>query len=400
MKKRILVIIISFLTVLALIGGHYFLNISFTEKGPAEVKITKQYDDFKSPFIMPEFEYGWYHDDVTNTKLPYRYSLPMNFDKNKKYPVILFFHGSGSVGSDNRSQVGGITNAFPVAGDIVSQAILILPQTATGWSVNGKTGVLDVAVRLTDSLVKEYNGDKNRIYVTGLSLGGFATWNILAEYPDYFAAAVPVCGGIYSRNRGSYLKNPIWTYHGDADNTVSFGSTQSTYNSIILAGGKKIKFIKLNGIGHNAWDYAYKDREMLSWLFSQELGTHQDLTYTYRNFFEIVSPHDKVLVTENDILEFYIDSDGVMNFKLNDEATERLKKQYLINPIAKFSVRMGSQKLYDFKICEFSKENIFKLEKTMDDYSYSIIYGVFNRNHYCKVNNQSVYTVYDQQYAD
>ncbi len=391
MKKSVVAVMVAILVV-ASVFGHYIANISFKDAGPSEVKVVKEYE-FENPFNMPEFEYGWYTDLLREISLPYRYSMPLNYDENKKYPIIMFFHGNGSIGTDNSSHLWGITNVFSVAGDIAREAIVVLPQTPDEWSVNGNNGSLDVVKRLTDNLIKEKNGDKDRIYITGLSLGGFATWDILAEYPDYFAAAVPVCGGVYTRNYESYVNTPIWTYHGNADNIVPYQSTKTTYDWVIEAGGKKIKLIELNGIGHNAWDYAYRDREMLSWLFSQKRGGNQSLDYIYRNYFEIVSGN-KVLAGDNDILEYFADEENFLNIRLKDSAAEKIKTQYMFNPNTTFTLKIGGQKLYNFKIFEFSKENILRLEKTIDETDYSNIFNMFSQNYYFEMNKEYVYTEY------
>ncbi len=401
MTKKTISIIISITLIIVLMGcsstnsttskdNKETVKLSFKDEGATLVEIKKEYH-FDNPFVMPYFEFATYYDERADITIPYRFSLPLNYDKNKKYPVVLFFHGNGSIGTDNQRHLWGITSAFPVAGDIIGEAIVILPQSPSSWNRNFGNGILNVAVRLTDKVVNEYGGDKNRIYATGLSLGGFATWDALDEYPDYFAAAVPVCGGVYTRNIYSYVNTPIWTYHGNADNIVDFNSTKTTYDSIIEVGGKNIKFIELDGVEHNAWTYAYTDREMLSWLFSQKLGSHQNLDYTYRNYFEIVSPSGKAVVTEKDISNRLYTDDEYIDIVLNEKAAKKLKYYYIFNSDKNLTLKIGSQKLYDFKITSFSNENIIRIEKTVEAATYNAIFDMLQANYY---NNQTQKLIY------
>ena len=121
---------------------------------------------------------------------------------------------------------------------------------------------------LIDSLVKNLNIDKNRIYITGLSMGGFGVWDAISRWPDKFAAAVPVCGGGDTAKAAMIKDIPIWTFHGDKDNLVMTSRSRDMIAAIKKAGGNP-KYTEYTATGHNAWDKAYSEKDMYLWLFSQ-----------------------------------------------------------------------------------------------------------------------------------
>lgn len=100
-------------------------------------------------------------------------------------------------------------------------------------------------------------------------MGGYGTWEMTAYYNNLFAAAVPICGWWWSEEVEVFKDIPIWMYHGTKDEMESFTSAQFMYNAICATGNQNVQFSALEGVGHNAWDYAAVDREMFKWLFSQ-----------------------------------------------------------------------------------------------------------------------------------
>jgi poly(3-hydroxybutyrate) depolymerase len=312
--------------------------------------------------------------------MPYRLHLPKNRKSGKKYPVILFLHGAGEIGSDNNQHLNNFSQGFSIAGDLLSDAIIICPQTPEWWSVfdyetNAQTGYLALAKRLTDSIVEKYNGDINRIYLTGLSMGSFATWEILESYPNYFAAAVPVCGGAGSYAPQVFIDTPIWIYHGTADPTVSYESSLETYQAIINAGGKNIKFTTLEGVAHNAWDYAYKDRAMFSWLLAQN-RKNKAMVDNYKGMLEIVSADGTTVINEKNIENLWGSSSGFEEYielYFNDEANSFLKQKYKKNKNQTFSLLLLGERIYDFKITEYPKGKMIRIVKTVNDETYNEI---------------------------
>jgi predicted peptidase len=146
----------------------------------------------------------------------------------------------------------------------------------TNWNVSKHNMPLKASesilltMQLIDELVAKYPIDKTRIYITGLSMGGFGTWDLICRYPGVFAAAVPICGG-GDIKKAALLKNtPIWVFHGSIDNVVKVVLSRNMVNAIKASGGKP-KYTEYKGIGHNSWEKAYQEKGLLEWLFRQSL---------------------------------------------------------------------------------------------------------------------------------
>jgi predicted peptidase len=200
------------------------------------------------------------------------------------YPLIIFLHGAGERGSDNEIQVMHIKGIFL---DSLNRkkfpAFVIAPQCPTGkrwvessWKVSRhimpeKPSVsITLTMQLIDSMLRNFPIDKNRIYITGLSMGGFGTWDLICRYPEKFAAAIPICGG-GDTNMAKKIKNkPIWAFHGSDDKVVKVILSRNMINSIKQEGGTP-KYTEYKGVGHDSWVKAYKEKGLLEWLFKQSL---------------------------------------------------------------------------------------------------------------------------------
>ncbi|SEW32645.1 carboxylesterase family protein [Chitinophaga arvensicola] len=222
--------------------------------------------------------------------LPYRFYQPVKIRPGKKYPLVLFFHGAGERGNDNRKQLMRFKPvAFwekepcyviapqcpaPGAGEPDGEATWV--QTGFGWPSHQMkaqpTWPMQLAMLLLDSIIRNNNIDTNRIYVTGLSMGGFATWEILQREGHLFAAAVPVCGGADTSFAKQLTGIPIWAFHGDADSTVIPQRSIDMITRIRENGGREAKLTMYPGVGHGAWTPTYSNVEVWNWLFSQKKG--------------------------------------------------------------------------------------------------------------------------------
>ena len=202
--------------------------------------------------------------------------------------VILFLHGAGQLGSDGARQTEiGLPAVlrerpgFP--------ALVVMPQSPRGawW---GTPEIEMLALAALDAAVAEFGGDPDRIYLTGLSLGGYGTWAFAYRYPERFAALVPVCGGVFtSRTRmpvpdwhpaavdpdDPYAETarviagiPVWVFHGGADRRVPTEESRRMAAALEAAGGKP-KYTEYAGVGHNSWIPAYREDGLYDWLFSQ-----------------------------------------------------------------------------------------------------------------------------------
>jgi hypothetical protein len=204
--------------------------------------------------------------------MPYRYYVPGN-DTTTLFPLVLFLHGSGEVGSNNTSQLNNRANgAFALIEDPSHPAIMIAPQLNSGFWGDPSRQILIFLI--LDQIRATYNVDPNHIYITGLSYGAAGTWNILGAHSDYFAAAVPISGSINNDARAlvdEYAHVPMWLFHGDSD------TTQHTDNSRWAATevrkrGYNIIHTEYTSTGHTGWVQSYESVPLRNWLFAQSLG--------------------------------------------------------------------------------------------------------------------------------
>ena len=357
-------------------------SVTADVKSESNIRIVKTMTDSAGKWAK-EFEYMTFYDSLSGKCMPYRLHVPENYTPNDKYPVILFLHGAGEIGSDNEKHLQNFVQGFILSGDILENAIIVCPQTPSGWGIDeyeayDRKGYLGVAKRILDNAIEQYNGDRDRIYLTGLSLGSFAVWRMLEEYPGFFAAAVPVCGGNGYYASQVIIDTPLWIFHGIADSTVPYSSSADTYNAIRDAGGSLVRFTGLSGVGHNAWDYAYTDREMFCWLFSQNIRTHQSTEYDYINACEIVTQDNTPLITEKDFeYVFYVveNESAHLEVYLTDTAYDFLREEYEQNKNRVLGFNFGQQRIYDFKFTSSPQNNILRIEKTVDDGSFRKILG-------------------------
>lgn len=224
--------------------------------------------------------------------LRYRMLQPAGYDSQKSYPLIVFLHGSGERGTDNAAQLlhGGslflkdsLRQRFPT--------FVIFPQCppdsmwasvkvkrdstgkATKWEFSDGTdrqstpGML--VKLLVDSLVKAEKVNSRQLYLGGLSLGGIGTYDMLARYPKMWAAAFPICGIGNVGNAAKFSKVPLWIFHGDADRSVPVSGSRD-YAAALKQLGADVKYSEYPGVGHNSWDNAFAEPELLPWLFSHK----------------------------------------------------------------------------------------------------------------------------------
>ncbi|MDB4703992.1 prolyl oligopeptidase family serine peptidase, partial [Akkermansiaceae bacterium] len=134
---------------------------------------------------------------------------------------------------------------------------------------------MQLTIELLNESIKKLPVDKKRIYVTGLSMGGFGTWDIVQRMPKIFAAAMPVCGGGDAELASEIKTVPIWVFHGGSDNVVKTKRSQDMVTALEKV-GSKVKYTEYEGVGHNSWDRTYRDENALRWLFHQKKGKQTD----------------------------------------------------------------------------------------------------------------------------
>ena len=236
--------------------------------------------------IVSQFEDGVYvytGGDYKDEAFHYRLLSPAKIEPGKKYPVVLFLHGAGERGDDNKLQLLYLPEqmAQPEWREKYP-CILIAPQcredkrwVEVDWSAKSHQqpkepgDQMKVAMAILDNVLKAMPADPDRVYLTGLSMGGYGTWDAAARYEGRFAAAAPICGGGDEAMAKALVDLPIWAFHGDQDGAVPVERSRKMIAAIEKAGGHP-KYTELAGVGHNSWTPAYSDpKGLLPWLFEQ-----------------------------------------------------------------------------------------------------------------------------------
>jgi predicted peptidase len=215
--------------------------------------------------------------------LSYRLLKPKDYDAKKKYPLVVFLHGAGERGSDNKAQLIHFVPIFVSPENREKYPCFVLvPQCPSGekWSdVNWGASThgqpekasksMALTIQLIGQLEKQYSIDAKRRYIGGLSMGGYGTWDAIVRYPEMFAAAVPICGGGDETKADAIAKLPIWVFHGAKDGAVKPERSRNMVAALKKAGGSP-KYTEYPNEGHGSWVPASKEPELLPWLFAQK----------------------------------------------------------------------------------------------------------------------------------
>jgi lysophospholipase L1-like esterase/dienelactone hydrolase len=224
-------------------------------------------------------------DGADGTKLGYRLLSPKNYDKAQKYPLVVFLHGAGERGDDNAAQLrhGAPLFAKPEVRDKYPCFVFApqCPNEQTWSAVKGWTDPVSyseepkpatkLALGAIDSLMKEFSIDPDRVYVTGLSMGGFGTWDLISREPNRWAAAAPICGGGDPARIGVAKGIALWAFHGMKDPTVPVVRSQEMVAALKAAGGQPL-YSEYPYVSHDSWSTAYGEPMLLPWMFAQRRG--------------------------------------------------------------------------------------------------------------------------------
>ncbi len=212
--------------------------------------------------------------DTVSGETKYLSYVPKDYDakSKKKWPLMLFLHGAGERGTDvQRVAIHGPISMVKAGKDF--PFIIIAPQCP-----NGKTWENDSLLKLLDHAIEKYSVDTNRIYLTGLSMGGYGTWKLGLTHPEKFAAIVPICGGcnmieviLGPRDKPDAFKSlPVWAFHGAKDDVVPLSESERVVDALKKFGVKEVKFTVYPEAKHNSWAEAYKNPELYEWLLSHK----------------------------------------------------------------------------------------------------------------------------------
>ena len=214
--------------------------------------------------------------------LKYRLIKPLDYKFGKKYPLVLFLHGAGERGEDNAVTLKHAAKDF--AGDALRSkypAYVLIPQCPTGkkwsevdWSKDSSelpqdpSDSMQSIKELLDEMVENAGVDKTRIYITGLSMGGYGTWDAIARYPGFFAAAAPICGGGDPKTVDRFKSLPIWCFHGAKDQVVKVNRSREMVDALKQL-GSPVKYTEYPEAQHDSWTQTYSNPELYDWMFSQ-----------------------------------------------------------------------------------------------------------------------------------
>lgn len=198
--------------------------------------------------------------------LPYLLHLPEAYDADpdRAWPLVLFLHGAGERGSDldlvttqGLPKLAAEGREFPF--------VLASPQcpAASQWVPEVTT-----LAGLLDEVTAGFRIDPTRVYATGFSMGGFGTWSLAVRYPDRFAAIAPICGGLWSQGVDPLRTLPIWTFHGEDDDTVPISFTEDIVTAL-HALDANVRFTRYPSTAHDAWTRTYAEPSFYTWLLTQ-----------------------------------------------------------------------------------------------------------------------------------
>jgi len=229
---------------------------------------------------------------VNGHTFKYRVWLPAHYSKLHHWPVILFLHGSGERGDDNLRQISlGLGPALERYGERY-KAVVVFPQCRFGDEWYGEEE--QQALAALDQTMREFHGDRRRVYLTGISMGGAGVWT-MARHRRKFAAIVPISGEVvrqaddpfpsdpppdiarivgakdpYATLAQAIGKLPVWAWHGAADDVIPVTESRRM-TAALRQGGGVVRYTEVAGAGHEVWDVAYANPELVRWLFTQRM---------------------------------------------------------------------------------------------------------------------------------
>lgn len=227
---------------------------------------------------------------VAGHQYHYRVWLPPHYTKLHRWPVVLFLHGSGERGDDNVRQIGaGLAPALRKY-EHRFHCIVVFPQCPDGQEWYGDQE--QQALAALEETIREFHGDRRRIYLTGVSMGGAGTW-YMARHQRHFAAVVPVCGQVVRQANDPFPTDPppditrivgardpyaalaeaigtlpVWVFHGSDDNVIPVTEARKMVAALQQSGGR-VQYTEYRGVGHECWDLTYGDPNLVKWLLQQ-----------------------------------------------------------------------------------------------------------------------------------
>jgi len=221
----------------------------------------------KRPSVRRGVQRSEVFEKTVNRTLSSRYLLflPAGYgEKEQKWPLMLFLHGAGERGDDlEKVKLHGPPKIAEKKKDF--PFILVSPQCSEDkWWPNE----IDMLTNLLDDIVERYEVDEERVYLTGLSMGGYGAWRLVTEEPERFAAAAPICGGGIPALAEKFKDVPVWAFHGAKDGVVPLKESEDMVNALKACGGQ-VKLTVYPDAEHDSWTETYNNEELYKWFLSQ-----------------------------------------------------------------------------------------------------------------------------------
>ncbi len=220
-----------------------------------KAQLSEKYDYTQHHF--QSLRYGWYKPD--------------NYEKKEMYPLIVYLHGS-------RDTVSRDIDWYQESMQKENPSFVLTPKCVEpnlGWGDtwhDGHTSAMTKTLKLIDSLVKVFPIDVNRLYIYGISMGGFGVFSVLSKEKGKFAAAYAVCGGSNVKVADQLLQTPLWIFHGEIDDIVPVALSRDIYKEMIRLGATKVRYTEYADVKHNSWENVSKEKSLSTWLFAQRKG--------------------------------------------------------------------------------------------------------------------------------
>ena len=213
-----------------------------------------------------------------------RYGLfvPPAYDSTHAYPLIIRLHGRGDTVSWDLGWYHDPVQSTDPCFVLTPKSIA----NRTGWGDSwSPMHSLDMQKTLDvlDTLITKFRIDTSRLYIHGASMGGFGVFSVLAKEPGMFAGAFSICGGGYPGRAREIMQTPLWIFHGSEDDVVSVELSRNIYQAILEAGGRKVRYTEYPGVGHNAWEPAWREPALMPWLLAQKKGRETSAPDTVSN---------------------------------------------------------------------------------------------------------------------
>jgi len=219
--------------------------------------------------------------DAAGVSIPCQIFLPLNYEKARKYPLVLCLHGSGEMKSPPYTAKTAASTALLYPSLRAKYpAFLLVPQTTIGWvkrperkgnivtaGLQSEGPALKLVMQGLAEVMKEFSVDADRVYVSGQSMGGVGTWSLILHHPDIFAAAVPICG-VGDPQQADKIRCPVWDFHGAKDRTVPVACSRDMVAALKKA-GREVKYTEFPDVDHSSWVPAWAEPELAPWLFSK-----------------------------------------------------------------------------------------------------------------------------------